>query len=92
MAQRKADVLSRNVAADVEDYEERRMTVTTVITKGRVETMYEYIQTASGWVLYWGAASLYCDEVPCTMILEEGGEAAVGEHAADHEPMIILAV
>jgi hypothetical protein len=55
--------------------------------------MYEYVQTATGWVLYWGGADLYREEQskqPKAVRAADSPPPATRETAADRGPMTTL--
>jgi hypothetical protein len=55
--------------------------------------MYEYVQTATGWKLCWGGASLYRKtekQRPPVVLVRDDGAAASVEKDADREPVTAL--
>ena len=51
--------------------------------------MYEYVQTAEGWVLCWGGAALYRE--PAAVVPAGDDRTPRGEDAAAAEPLTALA-
>jgi hypothetical protein len=51
--------------------------------------MYEYVQTATGWKLYWGAAVLHrqAPEQPRLTPVEIDRTTQTGQTGVDHEPV-----